>query len=300
MSTSLTPDAATGTPADVERRPTDAVATHPSTAATRRGGPFRSVFTKSLYDQRRGIVGWSIGVAATVLLMAALWPSFADMDFDAMLSQFPDSMKDVFNITSMSSGAGYLNAELFSLMLPAMFIIFAVSRGARAIAGEEEDGTLEVLAALPLTRRRLLVEKSAALVASVALLAGVLFASVVLGSWLFGMDIPVAWSAVGAITMFLLGAEFALLAVAIGAGTGRRSLTIGVASAIAGASYLLYLMAQLLESIRPIRVLSPFYQAISAGPLAAELPPIVLAMAAVGVGALLVAIPVFTRRDLTT
>ena len=95
-----------------------------------------SVFTKTLRDQRRGLVGWSIGTAATVLLMAAIWPSFSDIDIDALLAQYPKALLDAFNVRAMSTGAGYLNAELFSLMLPAIFIVFAVGRGARVLAGE--------------------------------------------------------------------------------------------------------------------------------------------------------------------
>ena len=40
----------------------------------------------------------------------------------------------------MTSGLGFLNAELFSLMLPVLFLIYAIARGARLVAGEEEAG----------------------------------------------------------------------------------------------------------------------------------------------------------------
>lgn len=99
----------------------------------------RTLYTKTMRDQRRGLLGWSIGTALTVFIMAAIWPSFSEMDLTSMLAQYPEAMKEAFNITSMTTGAGYMNAELFSLMLPAIFIIFAVARGARLIAGEERS-----------------------------------------------------------------------------------------------------------------------------------------------------------------
>ncbi len=257
-----------------------------------------SVFAKTMRDQRRGLIGWSIGTALTVVVMAAIWPSYSDMDIESLLAQYPDALKEIFNIDKMTTGAGYLNAELFSLMLPAMFVIFGVARGARLIAGEEEDGTLDLLATMPVSRRLVLVEKSAAMALSIGVLATVLFASTWLSSLLFGMDIPVLHALNGALAMFCLGLEFALVALAIGASTGQRGLAAGASAGLAGAAYLLYLVAQLVESVRPIRALSPFYQAISAGPIGSSLPPLAAVMVVVGLGALAVSVPVFERRDL--
>jgi ABC-2 type transport system permease protein len=257
-----------------------------------------NVFTKTLRDQRRGLLGWGIGTALTVVIMAAIWPSFSDMDLTAMLAQYPEAMKEAFNITSMTTGSGYLNAELFSLMLPAIFIIFGVARGARLIAGEEEERTLDLLATMPISRRRILLEKGAALATDLAVLALVLFASTWLSSLAFGLDIPVLHALNGTIAMFFLGLEFGFVSLALSAATGRRGLAVGVSAGLAGASYLVYLAAQLVDGLRPLRVVSPFYQAISEGPIGPRLPPIALLMVVVGVVALAASVAVFDRRDL--
>ena len=82
-----------------------------------------SVFAKSLRDQRRGFVGWSVGVVATVALMASIWPSFSDVDMSSLLQQYPEAMQRLFDLDSFASAAGYLNVELYSMVLPAVFII---------------------------------------------------------------------------------------------------------------------------------------------------------------------------------
>ena len=260
---------------------------------------FSTVFTKTLRDQARGLLGWGTGVAATVGLMVAIWPSFSDVDYSALLDQYPDAMKEVFNIADMGTPEGFLNAELFSLVLPAMFIVFATGRASRLIAGEEEDGTLEILVSMPLPRWRILIEKAAALVVSVAALALVLAVSTWVSTSIAGMDVALAHAANASLAMFLLGAEFALLALALSASTGRRSLTVGLSSTLAGAAYLLYLLGQLVPAFAPYLELSPFYQAISVGPLGPQLPLLVLAMPAVGLFAIAVSVPVFGRRDLS-
>jgi len=82
-----------------------------------------TVFAKTLRDQRRGLMGWGVGIVANVVLMAAIWPSFSDVDYESLLEQYPEGLKDVFNIDEMSTAAGFLNGELYSLVLPAVFII---------------------------------------------------------------------------------------------------------------------------------------------------------------------------------
>lgn len=257
-----------------------------------------SVFAKTLRDQRKALTGWGLGVALTVILMGAIWPSFRHTDFNKLMENYPETLKKAFNITDMSTGSGYLNAELFSFMVPVMFIVFAVGRGSRLVAGEEEDGTLETLATLPLTRTRLLIEKAGALAAGVGVLAVVQLLSLGICSLAFGMGMPVRDAFNASLAMFLFGFEFGLLALAVSAATGRRAMANGVAGAVAGASYLLFVMARILKAFRPYENLSAFHQALAKGPIGPHLPSIAVVMAVAGIAAIAVAAPLFSRRDL--
>ncbi len=256
------------------------------------------VFMKTLRDQRRGLIGWGIGIAATVILMSAIWPSFSDVDFDAIMDQYPEALMEIFNVTDMSTAAGYLNAEIFSLMIPIIFIIYAIGRGARLIAFEEEEGTLEVLAAMPVPRNRVLIGKACGLAVAIGVLAVVLYASTWLSSLVFGLEVPATHILNATIAMYLLALEFGLIALAVSASTGRRALALGVASGLAGASYLLYIAGQLFDGLRPFLKASPFYQAISEGPLGPSLPPIVAVMPLVGLVVFALSVPIFDKRDL--
>ena len=257
-----------------------------------------TVFAKTVADQRRGLLGWGAGVGGTVLVMSAMWPSFSDIDFEAIMEQYPKGLMEVFNVADMSTAVGFLNAEVFSLMLPIMFAVYAIGRGARLVAAEEEGGTLEVMATMPLPRTAMVVEKAAGLVVGVAALSLVLLLSTWLSSALFGLEIAMIDGVNGAVAMFLLGTEFGLVALAVSAATGRRGLAMGLASGFAGASYVLYVAGQLLDSLRPYVKFSPFYQAISGGPLAPNLPLMVVAMPLVGLAVFATSVPIFDRRDL--
>jgi len=260
---------------------------------------FRNVYLKSLRDQRRALLGWGIGIALLILLEASIWPSIKDMNaWQDLVAAYPEPMRKLFNLDEFTSGAGFMNAELFSAMLPLLFIIYGIARGSRAVAGEEEAGTLDVLLVTPLSPTRLVLQQAAAILTGLAVLGGVLFAVLSSTSAMFDMDIPVGGVAVAALSMVLLGSEFGWIALAIGAVTGRRGWAIAASTALAVASYVLYAVGQMLESVRPWQPLSPFHQALDNGPLTTAIPAAYGWMPAVAVVVITAAIPVFTRRDI--
>jgi ABC-2 type transport system permease protein len=262
---------------------------------------FATVFLKSLRDQRRALLGWSIGIVLLVVLEAALWPSIRNIaGVEEFLANYPEAMRKLFKLEQFSTGAGFMNAELFSALLPILFLVFGIGRGARMIAGEEEAGTLESLLVTQVSPVRLILEKVAALVVSLLILGIVLFAAVAGFSLVFGLGIEVADAATASLAMVLLGAEFGCFALAIGAITGRRSVAIGLAAIAALAAYLLYVAGELVKSVKPWQPLSPFHQALSGGPLGAGLVPAYGWMALVAVVVTIVALPIFNRRDIAT
>jgi len=257
------------------------------------------VLRKTLRDQRRGLTGWGLGIVVLVLIEGALWPSVRDMpQLDELLEGYPAAMKELFDLDSMSTGVGFLNAELFTLVLPILFIVFGVGRGARLVAGEEEAGTLEMLLVTPLSTTRLLLEKALGLLVSVFVLGIVCGLVTVLVSTMFSMDVPVGHAAVGSLAMVLIGVEFGWLALAAGAVSGRRAVAIATSGVAAVAAYVLYVAGHLVDSLHEGMAWSPFHQALADGPMDAAVP---LRFGWLIVGALAVlalALPAFGRRDI--
>lgn len=258
-----------------------------------------SIFAKDLRDQVRGLVGWSIGVVLTVGIMGAFWPSMRDMaHIEPFIEAYPEQMRELFNIDAMTSGSGFLNVELFSIMLPIIFLVFGIARGARLVAGEEEAGTLEVLASISVPRLRILAEKAAVLIVSIAALGLVVLASTVATSQMFEMGVPLGEAAAATGSMVAMGVEFGLVALAIGAFGAGRAAAIGTASALAVASYLLYIAGVFVEAAETWRIISPFQQALEGGPLGGGWRASFLWMPAVGLAVLSAVVRRFDRRDL--
>jgi ABC-2 type transport system permease protein len=99
--------------------------------------------------------------------------------------------------------------------------------------------------------------------------------------------------------VLLLGVDFGLVALAVGAATGRRGNAIGVASAVAFASYLVSSLASVVTWIRPVRFTSLFYRSVGNNQLTVGLSLGELAVLVVtGVAFVGVAIAAFERLDL--
>lgn len=265
----------------------------------------QNAFAKTLRDARRAIAWWSLGLIAMSALMTAVYPSVRDNpDLNKMVEDYPDAFKAFLGLgdnVDYTSAVGYLNSELFSFMVPLLLVIAAIGAGARATAGEEESGTLDLLLANPISRRRLVLDKLAALAAEIATLALVLWLALLVGVEAIGMNISPGHLAAATFAAALLAFAFGAIALFLGAALGRRGAAIGIAAAGAVAAYLLSSLAELVGFLKPLRGASPVYHyaandALRAG-LAVEHIGFLLLLAAAAVVAALIA---FERRDLAT
>jgi ABC-2 type transport system permease protein len=261
----------------------------------------RSVWTKTLRDYRRSLVWWGLGVVGLVAMYAAIWPTISDMpDIDQFLEAYPEALQAFFGGggADLSTPEGYLQMEGFSFLFPTVFLIFAIGAAAGAIAGEEDRGTLELVLAAPVRRRRIVLEKMAAIVVAVVGLGVLLWLALRLGALAAGMEISAGRLAAGTASLVLFTLVFAALALLVGAATGSRGLALGVAASLAVLSYVVTSLAVLVDALEVVNVLSPYHYYADAQPLRDGL-DLVHALVLLGLGVLLtaLAVPAFDRRD---
>ena len=110
------------------------------------------VFLKTLRDQRRSLVGWVVGIVLTILMYAAIWPSIKDQpSLSDFLDQMPEAFRSLFATSGadMSTPTGYIQIELMAITGPILVILYAVTQGTGAVAGEEDRRTLDLLLTNP-------------------------------------------------------------------------------------------------------------------------------------------------------
>ena len=265
----------------------------------------RNTFWKTLRDLRRALAWWSLGTVALSAFIVAVYPSVRDNpELNKMVENYPDALKALFGLgqgVDYTSAVGYLNSELFSFMLPLLLLVAAIGAGARAIAGEEERGTLDLVLANPVSRRRLILDKLAALVAEVAALGLVSWLSLVIGCRIVGLNVSSSHLAAATAAAVLLAVSFGAIALFVGAATGRRGAAIGAAGAGAVAAYLLSSLAELVGFLEPLRGASPFYHYVAQDALGTGLAlDHVAFLLGLVLAASTAAVVAFARRDLHT
>ena len=101
-----------------------------------------NLFMKTIRDQRRSLMWWGIGIAAYGFIMMLFYPSMqkSEAALEDYIEAFPEELMALFagDISDFMSAEGFLNSELFFLMAPLVFLVFAIAMGSGAIAGEEE------------------------------------------------------------------------------------------------------------------------------------------------------------------
>lgn len=260
---------------------------------------FAAVLRKSVRDQRHGLLGWGVALVALVWVEAAIWPTIQDMpDFEQLLQQYPEAFRKLFDIEAMATGQGFINGELFTFMLPILFIVFAVGRAARETAGEEESGQLDPLLVTNASRSTIALAKATGVVVGTVAIGLVLAVALVTASLTFDLGISVSSAAAGSLAMALLGVEFGLLAIAVGIATGRRALALTATGCAAVAAYVVYVAAQFVDELEPLSDWTPMGQVLTKGPLGAGVQASYLWMALSGLLVLAIALPLFARRDI--
>lgn len=247
--------------------------------------------------RRRSTIWYAAAMAAYTLVVVALYPAFKNQT--SLNSLSGSTAAALFGITgSLTSPGGWLNANIYANFFPLIMLLLTIGYGAACLAGQDETGTLALLAALPARRPAIVLQKAAAMALQALLLAAAVTICVFTGRG-FQLTISPATTIEIAAAVALMGLDFGLITMATGAAAGRRGTALGLSAGFAAASYLLSSLAATISAIRPGRYLSLFYWSVgdnqvSRGVSAADF----AVLTVTGLAALYAAVIAFSRADL--
>jgi ABC-2 type transport system permease protein len=258
-----------------------------------------SILTKTLWEQRRALLGWAIGITAVGVLYAAFYPMVKAPEIAGIWQSFAPEMLEALGFADLVSAAGYLGSTTFGLLGPILMILFATALGIKAVAGDEDAGRLDLLLAHPVSRQRLVAERFAALAVAAALVALVLWLALVAISGVAEFTEIGPLNLLAASThLTALGVFFGGLALGVGAMTGNRAVVIVVVAVVGVVGYFGNTMATQVPALGLVRDLSPFHFYAGGRPLVNGFAPVDLAiLGLVAIALVAIGAAVFARRD---
>ncbi len=259
------------------------------------------VFRRSLRESWRGLIGWSLGIAAVLFLYLPLYPSFGSGgQLQDMIKSLPKELVQTLGYDQIATGAGYAQSTFYGLMGFLLLTIAAVLWGSAAIAGADESGRLELDLAHSIGRTQYALESA------LSVLVRLLWLGVLAGVIVWAQNEP---SQLGIDPPRLIGATLALVGVSflsaatglfVGALTGRTMWATGAAAGVAVLGYVFQAVAKQSADLEWLNALSPYAWVYHQPPLleGADAAGIGLAW---GVAALLIVASVFAlrHRDIT-
>jgi ABC-2 type transport system permease protein len=223
----------------------------------------RSLYAKTLYDNRRVFAVWALATG----LLAMFYASFYTQITQESMASVPEAMEG-FGLADASTAAGYLQGAVFGLLVPLLATFYGAATGARMISSDEESGYLDLLLAHPIGRTRLLLHRFAALATGAAVIAAVVLAALLAVRSSAGLDgVSAGEFAAQILNLALLAILFGALATGIGAATGKgRATVFGITAGLGVAAYALHGFAPQIGADW-LRNLTPFHYYIGGEPL---------------------------------
>ncbi len=249
--------------------------------------------------RRRSLSGYTLGMALYTLVVVALYPAFKQSASLDKLVKSDSTAAALFGVTgTLSSSGGWLNGNIYANFFPLIMLLLTVGYGAASVAGQDEDGTLCLIATLPLRRTSIALEKAAAMAGQAVVLAIAVAVCVFIGRS-FQLTITLGNIVASSAAVCLLGLDFGLVTMAVGALTGRRATALAVGTGLAAASYLIGSLAVVVSWMGPAKYLSLFYWSVGDNQISNGVSPTDYAiMIGVALCALYAAVIFFQRLDL--
>lgn len=277
---------------------TSVLDTSPASAWRR---PFAQTMAMTAVAIRDRII-FTIVIAVAMIAMGALtgslWPSLQDA-FTDLPPAFNEGVSNLLAGADLTTGAGWMNAELISLVAPGGLTAVAILSAARGIAGEEQKKTLGVLLSAPVSRTVFLTAKTFAMVVNVLLATIALAAGIVIGSLIGDLGISASGVLGTCAHSALLAIVFGAIAVLIAALTGDGRLSSTIPTGLAVLAFALNAFLPLSEPLADYTKATPWYYFAASNPLVNGPDHRHLLVLAVGAFVLLIAaVLAYQRRNL--
>lgn len=221
---------------------------------------FNSVFTKTLYNLRWQLLGWSLGFAFLTFFVMYFYPSFNQKGMEDVINAMPEALKSLMgSIESYKTVPGYIGQQIFGTHLVLYTLVMGILLFTSVSAADEDRGTLQSLLSLPVTRTAVYFQKWLAVICTIAIvsLASVIGVSTAL--LLINESVDLSHLLQATFDFFLIEIVYGLIAYMLAMATGKKGLTIAITSAYTGISFIVTTLTPAVDKLKNLDYFSIFH-----------------------------------------
>lgn len=230
---------------------------------------FGELFIRALAATRRSSLIWAGALLALVLSVLSVWPSLNESGgLDAIADGLSPELLAALGLEDFGSPVGYLNGNLYAMLLPLLLGALAIMLTNALTAGDEDAGRLELLLALPVSRAAVYLARILAVTVVLAAISLLLGVTLALSAPAFDMELDPGGIIGVTLAMFLLAVLHGAFAFAL-AGLGLRGgAVLGTSFALLVLGYLVHALMPLVADFADFADASPWEWALGNNPLA--------------------------------
>jgi ABC-2 type transport system permease protein len=250
---------------------------------------------------RRSAIWWGVGVGALCATTAGFWPSLEGSEaLDAFGEEEMGSLLEAFGAQNMATAAGYLDGQMYALMLPLLLSGMAIAHVTALTSGDEDAGRLEFLHALPISREAVWLARWLAATMVLVCISAAIAIVMLIARPLFSLgDVSPTRLVIATMGCALLALFHAAVGYAASGAGVRRSGAVAASVCVLVLGYVLAFLVPLVEGLAWARRASPWYWALGRQPVSDGVDTLAWLLLIVGIaGALVIGSTRLCRRDL--
>lgn len=216
---------------------------------------------------RRSAFWWSVGIVTFIVVNLAFWPSLEGSEALESFEEMAELM-EAMGAQNIATPSGYVDGQVYALLLPLLLSALAITLASGLTAGDENAGRLELLHALPVSRRHVWLSRWWASMIVLALVAGVGGLSTLASLPLFSLtEVSAGRVVMATIGCVLLAAFHGSVAYLVAAFGASRALSAGLGIVVLVVGYIVSFVLPLADALSGSRDFSPWYWALGDQPV---------------------------------
>lgn len=219
-----------------------------------------------LKQRRIAILWWTLASVLLAVVILALYPSIRDQanQLNKVINTLPQGLRELktggSNSVDVADPIAFLNSQIFYATLPILWIILAITRGSAVLGRDEENHTLELLLARPISRSRLIAAKSISLLLEFVAVGGITLLAIVIFAPAFQLHVGTTRLVLATVYTALFSLSFGLIAFTLqAASSATRRLASAIAVLAGFGGYLLASLSGLTHWLQTPAKFAPYH-----------------------------------------